>query len=121
MILVDTSVFIHHFRKWEPHLAELLEAGEVLLHPWVLGELTLGHLGRDRQAVLRDFALIPPAPVIDPDDVIVLIEREKLHGSGIGWIDAQLLASARVCDGLVWSFDRALERLARRLRVAPTF
>ena len=44
MILVDTSVWIEHLRSANAILRELLGDGEVLGHPFVLGELALGNL-----------------------------------------------------------------------------
>src|SRR5258706_14448997 len=101
-LLVDSSVFIDHFRTADPNLVEKLEADEVLLHPWVLGELALGHLGRRRAAILADLALLPTAPVVAQDDVLALVEARGLAGCGLGWVDVQLLASARIPGVPLW-------------------
>ncbi|MFQ5740708.1 MAG: VapC toxin family PIN domain ribonuclease [Acidobacteriota bacterium] len=70
-----------------------LEENEVLLHPWVLGELALGHLGRRRAAVLVDLERLPVAPLVSDEEVRALVETRRLYGRGIGWVDAHLLAS----------------------------
>ncbi len=110
MILVDTSVWVEHFRGTDraAGLVELLEADEVLLHPWVLGELALGSLGPRRDAVISDLKRLPTAPRVPDDEVLVLIQDRGIAGRGISWVDAQLLASALVGRSSLWTFDTAL-------------
>jgi predicted nucleic acid-binding protein len=112
VILVDTSVWIDYFRSGLPRLAADLEADEVLLHPWVLGELALGQLGPRRARILADLALLPAAPLIPDEVVLGLVDRRTLSGSGIGWVDAQLLASSLVAGARLWTNDRRLHRAA---------
>jgi predicted nucleic acid-binding protein len=94
VILVDTSIWIDHLRAGSERLSALLQAEEVLGHPFVLGELALGHV-RARTAVLSDLRDLPQAIVASNDDVLHLIDRQRLFGRGIGYIDAHLLATDR--------------------------
>ena len=92
MILVDTSIWVEHLRHGDARLRGLLDRGEVLGHPWVAGELALGHL-RQRREVLGLLARLPQAVVADPEEVLVLVDREQLAGLGIGYVDVHLLAA----------------------------
>ena len=115
MILVDTSVWIDHLRADDPGLRELLEAGDVVVHPFVVGEIALGALRR-RGAVLANLKDLPRSVVAEDDEVMALIERESLFGHGIGWVDAHLLAAARLtAETLLWTRDVRLAAVARRL------
>lgn len=116
-VLVDTSV-------WRKYLAgvastralgHLLDDDAVLLHPFVLGELTLGGLS-DREASL--FRRLPEVPVVDHAEIIAFVAERRLTRKGIGWVDAHLLASALLADARLWSADRALISAARSLGVA---
>lgn len=117
MILADTSVWIGHLRGTETGLAPLLEAGQVLMHPCVLGEIALGTL-RQRGVVLGAMAGLPAAAVATDAEVMGLVDRNQLHGRGIGWVDAHLLASVLLTPGArLWSADRRLATVAMRLGV----
>ena len=115
MILVDTSVWVAHFRRREARLVELLEKQRVLVHPWVLGELALGHLP-DRSVILHLLSK-EPGPVLASDDEVLCLVESRLQGSGIGWVDAHLAASARLSGALLWTRDRRLAKVARRLEI----
>ena len=117
MILVDTSVWVEHLRRGHPRLGKLLVAAEVLGHPFVLGEIALGHLRR-RVEILGLFAALPQAEVARHDEVLAFVEQHHLPASGIGWVDAHLLAAALLADARLWSVDRALISAARSLGVA---
>jgi predicted nucleic acid-binding protein len=117
--LVDTSIWVDHLRSGDPQLAELLEAGDVLIHPFVLGELALGSL-RQRRLVLGDLANLPGAVLATDAEVLHLIEQARLHGRGIGYIDAHLLASTRLTPGAaLWTRDLRLHSAAETLRLIP--
>lgn len=121
MILVDTSVWIDHLRTGEPHLVALLERSQVLMHPFVLGELACGNLRR-RADVLRHLGALPRSPVATDDEVLRFIEVHRLMGKGIGWIDVHLLAAVALSPGTrLWTRDRRLDTVARTLgiRFAP--
>ena len=108
MILVDTSVWIDHFRSGNPALAGLLDNNAVVAHPWVTGELALGNLS-DRDEVIGLLRALPQAIVADDDEVLQVIAHEPLHGAGIGYVDAQLLASTKLTpDTRLWTSDKRL-------------
>src|SRR3954454_16263126 len=118
MILVDTSVWIDHFRQGDPALATALEAGQVLMHPFVVGELACGNLAR-RGEVLGLLQALPQAPVATDNEALGFIDRRNLMGRGIGYIDVHLLASVAL-DGTatLWTRDKRLAALAVHLALA---
>ena len=108
MILVDTSVWIDHLRGKDDALTHLLGVGQVLVHPFIVGELALGSLV-NRDTVLNALRGLPQAQVATDQEVQQLIHVAKLFGTGIGYIDAHLLASARLSVGaLLWTRDKRL-------------
>jgi predicted nucleic acid-binding protein len=117
VILVDTSVWAAHFRVGHRDLSTLLEQQQVLGHPFVIGELVCGRLPH-RTRTLADLARLPAAPVAEHDEVLALIERHRLMGTGLGWVDAHLLASSFLARAPLWTLDRALGAQARRLGVS---
>ena len=117
MILVDTSVWVEHLRGGLPRLATLLQEGEVLTHPWVIGELACGNL-RSRQQVLELLQGLPAATVASDAEVLLLIEREQLMGRGIGYVDAHLVAAARLSHCRLWTQDRRLAAVAEEQGLA---
>ena len=117
MVLVDTSVWIDHLRAGSRHLTEHLEHGGVLGHPWVTGELALGNLS-NRSEILTLLGNLPQANLATPDEVLSLIDRESLHGLGIGYVDAQLIAATRLTPGAtLWTRDKRLAATAERLGI----
>ena len=119
MILVDTSVWIDHLRESDSVLAELLDGGMVLIHPFVIGEIALGNL-RDRDLVIGALSNLPRANVANDDEVLNYINRHALFGRGIGYVDAHLLAAARLSMGELWTRDRRLSGIAAELGFAFT-
>lgn len=118
MILVDTSVWADHFRNRLERLRLLLEAGQVVIHPFVIGELALGHL-RQRQAVLEALDALPPAPRPRHPEVMSFIKDAGLVGGGIGLIDTYLLAAVRLRPGsFLWTRDRKLTAAASAMGIA---
>ncbi len=118
MILVDTSVWVDHLRRGDERLADLLNRSQVLIHPFVTGELACGNL-RQRDEVLRLLSDLPQAVVATQEEVLHLIESKKLMGLGIGFIDAHLLASTALSDSAaIWTRDRRLLEVARKLVLA---
>jgi len=116
-VIVDTSVWVQHLRKGEPRLREQLERGIVAVHPFIIGELACGNL-RNRTEVLSLLASLPLAPVIEQSELLGFVERERLFGRGIGWIEVHLLASARLSGLPLWTLDRRLAEAALALGVA---
>ena len=117
MILVDTSVWVEHLRHGLPRLAMHLQEGEVLIHPCVIGELACGNL-RNRHQVLELLQGLPTAAVASDAEVLLLIEGDRLMGQGIGYIDAHLLASARLSHCRLWTQDRRLAAVVLEQGVA---
>ena len=117
MILVDSSVWIDHFRGDDPILSRLLDQRQVLTHPFVIGELALGSL-RQRDAILGALRGLPRTQVASDDEVHAFIDRHALHGSGIGYVDAHLLAGTMLKAGAqLWTRDKRLRRVAERLGI----
>lgn len=114
MILVDTSVWVEHLRHGHNRLAALLGEGEVLVHPFVIGELALGNL-RNRDENLFLLEHLPQATMASHEEVMDMVHSRKLAGSGIGWVDAHLLASCLLSGAGLLTMDYALTRLARKL------
>jgi predicted nucleic acid-binding protein len=117
MILVDTSVWVDHLRAGNRKLRSLLEDAEVLAHPFVVGELACGVL-RNREEILTLLQALPEAQAAEREEVMHVVERERLYGRGIGWIDAHLLASARLSSAALWTLDRQLSKIASALDLA---
>jgi predicted nucleic acid-binding protein len=121
MILADTSVWVDHLRADDKALAALLNAGMVLSHPFVIGELALGNL-RQRETVLNALADLPQASVATDAEVLHFIERHALSGRGIGYVDAHLLAAVTLNAGAkLWTKDKRLHGVAVQFGLAIKF
>ena len=117
-VLVDTSVWVDHFRRPNAVLAELMGLDEVLTHPLVVGELACGTPPEPRLRTLGDMALLLPADQAAPAEVRDFIEREALFGLGCGLIDLTLLASTLMtASAQLWTMDKRLASLATRFGV----
>jgi predicted nucleic acid-binding protein len=113
VIIVDTSVWIEHLRRGNPELAEALERGEVLTHPFVIGELACGQI-RNRRELLDLLGALPGAVVASDEEALLFIEEHALMGKGVGYIDVHLLASVALTAGTrLWTMDGALARVAK--------
>jgi len=118
MILVDTSIWIDHLREADPALMQLLDGGQVLVHPFILGEVALGHL-KNRGAVLSALGGMPASAMATDEEVLRFIEIHALHGLGIGYINAHLLAATRLTpDARLWTRDKRLWAASERLGLA---
>jgi predicted nucleic acid-binding protein len=118
VILADTSVWITHFRQGSDELKRALETGDVLCHPHVVGELACGNL-RNRTNILDFLRALPSATLATDEEILACIERNHLYGSGLGFTDVHLLASAMLTPTRLWTLDGALARHAKRLDLAP--
>ena len=111
-LLVDTSVWVDHLRKDDPLLAKALADHRVTMHAHILGEIALGSL-KNRRTVLSLLENLPQAPAATDREVQTLIERRRLFGRGIGYVDAHLLAAASLARGLaIWTRDKRLMGVA---------
>jgi predicted nucleic acid-binding protein len=118
LIIVDTSVWVDHLRHPDAALAALLDRGQVLMHPYVVGEIACGSLS-DREFVLELLRQLPMAPVAEPDEALGFIAMRRLHGKGIGYVDVHLLASTALSAGsTLWTRDKRLHDAARALGCA---
>jgi predicted nucleic acid-binding protein len=112
VILADTTIWINHLRSADPTLERLVLGVEILMHPFVLGELVLGSLAQ-RARRIREWNDLPSAKVLRHDDLLAFVEAHRMFSRGIGYTDANLLASAATSDGvLIWTRDTSLSRLA---------
>ena len=117
-VLVDTSVWVAHFRHANDALVGLIERDRVLGHPMVLAEIACSTPPEPRERTLGDMALLGQAHLASWTEVMALIEREKLYGLGCGFVDIALLASTCITpDARLWTLDKKLLGLARRLGV----
>jgi predicted nucleic acid-binding protein len=117
VILVDTSVWIEHFRSSNAVLSKLLSRQEVLLHPFVFGEIACGNLS-NRNEIIALMQALPTARKADDQEVVVFIEKRSLMGRGIGLIDVHLLASCLMEPCLIWTTDKRLGSVAEELGIA---
>lgn len=117
MLLVDTSVWSDHLRRHDPAMASRLAAGEVLAHPFVIGEIACGSFPR-RSETLSLLHSLPSAPLLAQAELLGFIERHALAGKGVGFVDIHLLASAMVANARLWTRDRRLAQAAAGLDVA---
>ena len=117
-VLVDTSVWVAHFRDANAALMALIERDCVLGHPMVLAEIACGTPPSPRARTLGDMALLGQAHSASLTEVMAFIEREKLYGLGCGFVDIALLASACITPAAtLWTLDKKLADLARRFEV----
>jgi predicted nucleic acid-binding protein len=114
MILVDTSIWIDHIRRPNRRLIAMLDAELVSMHPWVIGELACGDLA-DRQNVLYLLGSLPRTAVATDDEVLFFIDKHRISGKGVGYLDMHLLAAAALGSLQVWTRDRRLQEVASGL------
>lgn len=114
MFLVDTSVWIDFLRKGNALLNDLLQDGEVVTHPLIYGELSVGNLSKRKQ-FLSLFSDLPSVPECSHEEVLFMIESHKLYGKGIGYTDVHLLCSAIIHDINLWTLDKRLDQLIKTL------
>ena len=116
MVLVDTSVWVSHLRDGNNELEYLLKNGNVLCHPLIVGELACGNL-KDRAVILSFLQLLPMSIEAEHEEVLSFVEKNRLMGKGIGYVDAQLVASALLTSVPIWTLDEKLAQLADGLHI----
>jgi len=119
MVLVDTSVWVSHFREGNVELANLLDEGRVLCHPLIVGELACGNL-KDRSVILSFLQLLPISMEAEHEEVLLFIENNRLMGKGLGYVDVHLITSAVLTGVPIWTLDKMLARAAGSLCVKYT-
>lgn len=107
MILADTSVWIDHLRKRDPELSEILQKGEVCIHPFIIGEIACGNL-TNRIEIIELLKALPEVLAASEDETLQFIENQKLYGKGLGYIDIHLLASSLINKVSLWTKDKRL-------------
>lgn len=99
MILADTSIWADHLGRGDARMTSLLDADAIVTHAYVIGEIAMGNL-RQRARILADLHDLPKAPIADPHELLAFIEHHALFGTGIGYVDAHLLASTLLTPGM---------------------
>ncbi len=116
MVLVDTSVWVSHFRNGDARLQALLNEGLVVCHPFVIGELACGNL-KNRAEILSLLQSLPSAETAEHDEILQFIERHQLMGKGLGLIDMHMLASAVLTGTPLWTLDNKLNQVSANLKL----
>lgn len=116
MVLVDTSVWVLHLREGNIGLERLLNDGDVICHPFIVGELACGNL-KNRSEIFSLLHTLPVATQAEHEDVMQLIENYRLMGKGLGYIDMHLLASALLTEVPIWTLDRKLNEISTELGI----
>ena len=117
MVLVDTSVWVAHLREGNTGLEALLSDGLAVCHPFIIGELACGNL-KNRAAILSLLQTLPAAAQVEHEEVMLFIEKNRLMGKGLGYIDLHLLASAVLSNIPLWTLDKRLNGIAMILKMA---
>lgn len=114
---MDTSVWVDHLRHGDAALSAALLAGQVAMHPFVMGELACGNL-RARAEVLGLLQALPQMPVATDKEVLFFMDAHELMGRGIGYVDMHLLAATRLGVHRLWTRDKRLHTVATQLGLA---
>jgi len=114
--LVDTSVWVRHFQNANATLLALLDQEEVGLHPFVIGEVACGNLRR-RDATLLELQRLPATDIADEIEVRHVLEKHRLWGKGLGWVDVHILAAANLAGWGILTADRAMFTAAKRMGI----
>ena len=111
-VLVDSSVWVGHFKQRNEHLVALLEADSIVCHPHIVAEMACG-TPPSRKAIISLLSELENAPMAAQDELLALLDARKLYGRGCGFVDLSLLASALVSKRtLIWTLDKRFEQLA---------
>jgi hypothetical protein len=116
MVLVDTSVWVSHLRHGNEGLQKLLHAGEVVCHPFIVGELACGNL-KNRHEILTSLQSLPMTILAEDEEVLKFIENNQLMGKGLGYIDVHLIASAVLTNVLLWALDKTLDKFTEKIGI----
>ncbi len=114
MVLVDTSVWVSHLRDRSVGLEKLLNGGDVICHPFIVGELACGNL-KNRSEILSLLQALPMSVVAEHEEILEFIENNQLMGKGLGYIDVHLIASAVLTGVPLWTFDKKLDEISKSL------
>jgi predicted nucleic acid-binding protein len=119
-LLVDSPIWIDHIDKGDPQLVDQLRSRRVVMHPMIIGEIALGSITR-RAEILEQLHALKQIKAVAHAEVMAMIEWLKLPSTGIGYVDAHLLAAVRQTpNARLWTRDKRLAAQAERLEVAYT-
>ncbi|MBT4513061.1 MAG: PIN domain-containing protein [Chloroflexi bacterium] len=116
MVLVDTSVWVSHLRTSDTHLKSILQDGEVVCHPFIIGELACGNI-KNRNEIISLLQALPTVKIADHDEILRFIDVHQLMGIGLGLIDVHLLASALLSNVTLWTADKHLKAASTKLNI----
>ena len=116
MVLVDTAIWVSHLKEGNAGLKALLEDGEVLCHPFIIGELACGNL-KNRDEILSLLEALPQVKVAGHEEIMRFVEIHDLAGTGLGYVDVHLLASAMLSRSSLWTADKSLSAAAQKLGI----
>jgi len=116
MVLVDTSVWVSHLREGNVGLEKLLSDGEVVCHPFIVGELACWNL-KNRYEILTYLQSLPMTILAEDEEVLRFIENNQLMGKGLGYIDIHLIASAVLTDVPLWTLDKTLDKFTKKIGI----
>lgn len=119
MVIVDTSIWVDHLRTGNRQLEKLLLGAEVACHEFVIGELACGNLN-NRDEILTLLKSLPHSPTVDHQEFLYFIEKHRLMGRGIAFVDVHLLASAQLANAPIWTRDKRLKAAAEDLNLSPS-
>jgi predicted nucleic acid-binding protein len=111
MVILDTSIWIEHFRgnkAYFPKISKLLENMEILAVECVFGELLQGiKNGREKEIIKRYWTHLPKE---NYDNVIIdageYSSANKLLDKGVGLIDAIILMHGIRSESKIWTLDK---------------
>lgn len=116
MVLVDTSVWVNYLRQGQPELQKLLLDAKVASHPFIIGELACGNIS-NREEILSLLSSLPLLEEVEHDELLLFIEHNQLMGTGLGFVDVHLMASAVLSDIPIWTEDKRLKKACLSLGI----
>ena len=116
MILVDTSVWISHFRHSNPKLQKMLQESQVACHPFIIGELACGNINNSTE-IISLIQSLPMLDVVEHEELLLFIEHNKMMGTGLGLVDIHLMAAAILAGIPLWTQDKKLKQACSRLNI----
>jgi predicted nucleic acid-binding protein len=114
MVLVDISVWVSHLRHGNPKLQEMLQEGQVVSHPFIIGELACGNIS-NRTEIISLMQSLPMLDAIEHEELLLFIEHNKMMGTGLGFVDVHLMAAAMLAGIPLWTQDKSLKQACSRL------
>ncbi len=116
MVIVDTSVWVSHLRDGNIKLEKMLNDAQVMCHPFIVGEIACGNI-KNRSEILSPLRFLPQAVQAGHEEVLYFIEKNRLMGRGLGYVDVHLCASARLIGVPIWTFDKCLDEISKQLKL----